>query len=383
MPVVYGNRSVWDVALDRIRYIFDEFENVVVNFSGGKDSTVTLYLALIVAEEKGRLPLPVMFIDQEAEWDCTIDYIRIVMSDPRVKPLWLQVPFRIFNATSGTEPWLTAWEPGKEDIWIRQKEDVSIKKNPTKTDRFAELFKEVGNWYFKGKRYAHLAGVRAEESPARRTGLTAYATYKWITWGKVEDKKKDQYVFYPLYDWSYKDIWKAIHDNGWEYCKLYDYMYQYGTPVSDMRVSNVTHETAVKNLYFLQEVEADLWNRLTKRLSGINTAGRLKHDWGKPDTLPPMFKDWREYRDHLLENLVQDPDAKAIMRKHVKADEEQYLPEIMDKVAAMHIDMILKNDYFGTKRDTFRAANAKFRRNCNARLTKRDQVLGIKNLKSN
>jgi predicted phosphoadenosine phosphosulfate sulfurtransferase len=67
MPTYYGNKTVYEMALERIEYIFDEFENVSVNFSGGKDSTVTLNLALTVAEKKGRLPLKVMFIDQEAE----------------------------------------------------------------------------------------------------------------------------------------------------------------------------------------------------------------------------------------------------------------------------------------------------------------------------
>jgi predicted phosphoadenosine phosphosulfate sulfurtransferase len=64
-------------------------------------------------------------------------------------------------------------------------------------------------------------------------GLTSYLTYKDITWGKYENRKLEHYVFYPLYDWSYTDIWKAIFDHGWSYCRLYDYMYQYG--VAPMR----------------------------------------------------------------------------------------------------------------------------------------------------
>lgn len=355
---IYGNKSVWDAAIERIEYLFDEFENIVVAFSGGKDSTVTLNLALMVAERKGRLPIPVLFIDQEAEWDCNIEYMREVMNDPRVKPLWMQIPFRIFNATSEEDEWLHAWEPGKEDVWIRQKEDIAIKINPTKVDRFGKLFDATLEWVFGNKPYCSLSGVRTEESTGRARGLTGSKTYKWITWGRACNKAKKQFVFYPLYDWSYTDIWKAIHDNGWSYCRVYDYMYQYGTPIQEMRVSNITHETAIKSLIIAQEVEGDLWRRLTRRLRGVNTAGKMNATWGRPKELPFMFETWHEYRDYLLDKLIQNPEHKAIMQRQITTDDPLYCADAQDRLAKMHIDMILKNDYHGTKRSMWKIANS-------------------------
>ena len=88
----YSNNNVYEESINRIEYFFDEFEEVIVGFSGGKDSTVTLNLALEVAEKKNRLPLKVLFIDQEAEWQGTIDYVKEVMYDNRVEPLWFQMP---------------------------------------------------------------------------------------------------------------------------------------------------------------------------------------------------------------------------------------------------------------------------------------------------
>lgn len=252
---LYLRQNVFESALDRIRWLFDEFENITVNFSGGKDSTVTLNLALKVAEEKGRLPLPVMFFDQEAEWQTVIDYVRTVMSDPRVDPRWLQIPFKISNATSTAEPWLYAWQPGAR--WMREKEPNSIHENVYGTDRFAEMFGAYMAHHYPNQKAVNLAGVRASESPARMNGLTAYETYKGRTWGKVRDAKVGHFDMYPLYDWSDSDIWKAIHSNGWPYCGIYDEMYRHGIPIHEMRVSNLHHETAVGVLFYLQEIEAE------------------------------------------------------------------------------------------------------------------------------
>jgi predicted phosphoadenosine phosphosulfate sulfurtransferase len=104
----YQTINVYDAALERIRYIFDEFPNVIVGFSGGKDSTVTLQMALIVAEEKGRLPLKVQWVDQEAEWTETVAYCESVFKDPRIEPLWMQIPLKIHNSGSYDHEWITS-----------------------------------------------------------------------------------------------------------------------------------------------------------------------------------------------------------------------------------------------------------------------------------
>ena len=110
---IYSKEDVMTAAKKRISFLFDEFEHVVVCISGGKDSTVVYNLCMMEAEKRNRLPLEVCFIDQEAEWDATIDYVKSIMYDKRVKPYWLQVPIKLFNATSHeSDNWLHCWFDG-------------------------------------------------------------------------------------------------------------------------------------------------------------------------------------------------------------------------------------------------------------------------------
>ncbi len=350
---IFLNENVWDSALQRIHRIFDDFDNVIISTSGGKDSTITMQLALKVAEERGRLPLKMMFLDQEAEYRMTIEYMRKAMADPRVEPLWLQVPIKLFNATSMSEPWLQCWGEGEE--WMRPKEEISIKENVFGTDRFHNIFPKIIDHYFPDEPACYLAGVRAEESPTRLAGLTTGQTYKEITWGKILNRQKDHYTFYPLYDWCLSDVWKAIHDNGWDYCQIYDELYRYGIAPHKMRVSNLHHETAIHSLFFLHEVEADTWEALAGRLDGINQAKHMqKTEMFAVKELPWMFSGWREYRDYLTETLITIEKHKTkFQKKWAKMDafySEMLFPEDLYK---KQIASILVNDWEFVKLDGF------------------------------
>jgi len=311
---IYLKQNVYEAALDRIRFNFDEFENVIVSFSGGKDSTVIFNLTMQIAKEKDRLPQKVLFIDQEAEFQATIDYVEYIMTKENVEPLWFQIPIKLFNAASHNDKWLRCWDNKNEENWIRKKNDLSYKNNIFGTDRFKKIFGAIIKKLYPNQKTAYIAGVRTEESPSRFMSLTYWPTYKYITWGRIWSKHNGHYTFYPIYDWSFVDIWKHIHDNNLIYNRIYDYQYQYGLSIKDMRVSNIHHETAVHVLFYLQEIEPDLWEKVCNRLEGIHTAGQLGREQFYNYDLPYMFNGWKEYRDYLLMNLITKDEDRLFIR---------------------------------------------------------------------
>ena len=67
-----------DAARQRIRHVYDRFDTVAVQFSGGKDSTACLYLAKEVHEERGLGPVKVIFRDEEMISPAIEEYVNKV-----------------------------------------------------------------------------------------------------------------------------------------------------------------------------------------------------------------------------------------------------------------------------------------------------------------
>jgi predicted phosphoadenosine phosphosulfate sulfurtransferase len=256
------------------------------------------------------------------------------------------------------------WAPDKP--WLREKDPIAIHENNTKVQRWIDgIFPAIDSVLFPDntKKVAYLAGVRAEESPSRVLAISTSLTYKHITWAKsLNGKNKTHITFYPIYDWSYTDIWKAIHDNGWVYNPIYDLMFQYGTPVQQMRVSNLHHETSVKSLFYLQEFDAKLYNKMTEIYNGVDSSSKAGNDDFFITELPFMFDSWKEYGDHLLENLVTDNELKKSLLSQWKMAEKKCLgnKKMLDLSARTWVKAIVVGDINGTKMDNLRNTKLRF-----------------------
>src|SRR4030042_2258871 len=121
---VYISEDVLDQARKRVSLVFDNFENVIVSISSGKDSTALYWLVVKEAQRRNR-KINVFFLDQEAEFSSSIRLIEHMMNHESVIPLWYQVALDMTNATSYNDCMFHAW--GENEAWIRNKSEVAIK----------------------------------------------------------------------------------------------------------------------------------------------------------------------------------------------------------------------------------------------------------------
>ena len=67
MSKKYLTKNVLEAAIERLEIIFNNFDNVYFSVSGGKDSSVMVQLANIVAKRLNK-QFDVLFIDLEAQY---------------------------------------------------------------------------------------------------------------------------------------------------------------------------------------------------------------------------------------------------------------------------------------------------------------------------
>lgn len=294
---VYQPKSVLDAARDRLRFVFSRFDQIVCSLSGGKDSTLLVHLAYETAQELGQ-PLHVFFLDQEAEYQATIDVVADVMGWPGVVPHWYQVPLYMTNATSYEQAYLYAWGPGEK--WMREKNSVAIHAID---DDYPRRFYKFMGWFERQwpEGTAFLVGLRAEESMNRLRAMIKNPGFDDVKWST---KSGNIVKVYPIYDWSFEDVFLHFHREGIKYNRMYDFMFckDDGAHVTKMRVSNLIHEKSFKSLRTLQEFEPATFDALVQRLHGVHVASIYADEPTvlNARSLPDRFGTWREYRDYLM-----------------------------------------------------------------------------------
>ncbi|EGM1627622.1 DUF3440 domain-containing protein [Salmonella enterica] len=309
IPKINTGENVLSAANHRIEWIFETFSSVCLSFSGGKDSTVLYHLAAEVARRKKRR-FSVLFIDWEAQYQCTILHIqnmREIYRDVTDTFYWVALPLTTVNGVSQFQPEWVCWECGIE--WVRQPpEDAITDTTFFPFYRYAMTFEEFvpkfASWFAGNKcDVAILTGVRADESLNRFMGLASRRKLRYADDKPWTTASPDgfYYTMYPLYDWKARDIWIYSGRTHAAYNPLYDLMYRAGVPLHNMRVCEPFGPEQRKGLWLYHVLEPDA------NESGTYFALR------KQITKPPHHT-WRSYAMFLL-NVMPEKTAEHYRNK--------------------------------------------------------------------
>ena len=112
-----GNKET----VEKVKWQFDNYKQIYVSFSAGKDSTVMLHLAIDEVMNRN-MKIGLMIVDLEGQYKLTIDYIKETIKeyDQWSDLHWIWLPLHLSNAVSVYEPFWKCWDADKNNEWISE-----------------------------------------------------------------------------------------------------------------------------------------------------------------------------------------------------------------------------------------------------------------------
>jgi predicted phosphoadenosine phosphosulfate sulfurtransferase len=309
----YLDCDVLTASRERIAWVFDHFEKIMVSFSGGKDSTVLLHLVMDEAIKRNRI-VGVFFLDWEVQYSATISHVKQMfhMYKTNIEPLWVQLPVLTNNGCSQFEPEWIAWDESKKALWVRDKELNSINtpaQLPFYTDRmtFEEFVPKFSQGYAKDQKCAVFIGLRTAESLNRFRSIASDKKDRYL--GKPWTTRSVDNIWnvYPIYDWNVNDDWIYFAKTGKLYPELYELMFKAGIPLSNMRVDEPFGDVQRRSLWLYHLIDPVLWSKMVSRISGANTAALYTKNRGNilgNNTITlPSGHTWESFAMLLLDTM--------------------------------------------------------------------------------
>ena len=353
--------SVYNETQKRLKMIFDEFDNIYVSFSGGKDSGVLLNLCIdYIRKNNLNRKIGVFHLDYEAQYTYTTEYVDNVLSENRdiIEVYRCCVPFKVTTCTSMHENFWRPWDESKKDIWVSKLPNECYTKNDFgfyNSKMWDYEFQEKFSKWIHNKKNATkticLVGIRTQESLNRWRAIHSDKNtnkYNGIDWTK---KMYDNvYNAYPIYDWITEDIWIANYRFQWSYNKLYDIYYQAGLTIDKMRVASPFISTAQESLKLYRIIEPSTWGKLIGRVNGVNFTGIYGGTtaMGWREIKLPKGHTWKTYMEFLLSTLPEKTaeNYKKKLQTSIefwRAKGGVLSVELIEKLNSMNIDITVKD----------------------------------------
>jgi predicted phosphoadenosine phosphosulfate sulfurtransferase len=267
-------KSVFDAATERIKYVFDNYKDdkIFVNFSGGKDSTVLLFLTINYAKINNR-KFNIIFIDQEFENNTTVDFIEMIRKNYKsdyIKFYWV-CPRMWRKVTFLDDRVIEVWAKDERKNVRKFPKEIFYHDMTKKMPKKSGLIRKISASFYSEQKInncAFLLGLRANESLRRYVAVTSNDGIDGISWSS-KGTGKGNMNFYPIYDWYEKDNWKYIVEQNIPYNPIYDFYYQKNIPVQEMRTSSILNIHALKKMSIIKEVDIEYYDMIVKKIADI------------------------------------------------------------------------------------------------------------------
>jgi len=307
-------QNVYDAAMERIAYTFDNFEKIYVSFSGGKDSTVMLHMVMDEAMRRNQ-KVGLLCIDLEGQYKLTIDHIQACydLYADYIIPYWVCLPIHLRNAVSVFETHWKCWDKQAEKSWIRDYPKSCIKDYdyfPFFHDgmEFEEFVPQFGEWFAEGKSCACFVGIRSDESLNRYRTITSKSKITHNSKPYTTKVIADVYNIYPIYDWKTSDIWiyhaknKTVPHN-----RLYDLMHLAGLTISQMRICQPYGDDQRRGLWLFHLIEPETWAKVVARVNGANGGALYVNESGNitgyRKISKPEHHTWQSFANMLINSM--------------------------------------------------------------------------------
>lgn len=315
MPIKkkYIDTDVYTEAKKRIRHVLDLFDNVLVAFSGGKDSLAVLSLMEEVYREDGRTDkIKVFFRDEELIPDNVIDFVLEKAKSGKYDFRYYAIPLKSTKFILGKTVEYVQWDKDRE--WVRNPPDIAITLPEGEYRVFDQYSSDAYVCKDENGSCCILTGVRADESLMRFRSVVNKRNENYINQTKAKGIKLAK----PIYDWTERDIFVYYCKSEISYCGIYNEEMWNG---SALRVATPLHAESAKHLDKLRSQSPTLYQQIANIFPEVLVQERYWSDFDRGAVInlyPHSFEGIHQY----IDDHISDSGQRKLAHKRVKDAEK-------------------------------------------------------------
>jgi len=313
----YIDTDVVTEAKKRLAHVYDMFDNVVLMFSGGKDSSAVLELMRQYQEEHDLGPVEAIFSDEEVLPYSNIAFLEEIRHEP-----WLNLHWQCYKRIDeryilGSFRSHVRWDENDHELmrpipeWAETLADFGLSTDLIVGPDSGVNMDDLNASRYKGS-VAFLTGIRASESLVRYRSVVNKLNENYIC--RIEGNARSQVrLAKVIYDWEENDVLKFLKESNFPLCSFYDAQELAG---SSLRIGPPLGG-ASKRIGLLKEMEPEFYEQILASYPDMAVQERYWHEFDMPALVAQYSGDGfngvlRYIRDHVPEG----PGKKRAIKRY-------------------------------------------------------------------